>query len=203
MKEEYTMRESIHPLEQASLPSDDRRHALILVAYHSLAEKGFEGLRTREVAAQVGIHSATLHHYFPTKEALILEVVDYAVQRLIQATTPSQGSAREQLSAYLDRLQHQMETEPTLFVVLDEFALRARRDEALRRIFQANQARQRDLFVHLLREGIKEGSWDQQLDVETTALALNCFLHGVGLRLPLPPEEIRHVFVQLKHWLGL
>jgi AcrR family transcriptional regulator len=197
------MHESIHLLEQVSLPRDDRRQALILVAYHSLAEKGFEGLRTREVAAQVGIHSATLHYYFPTKEALIQEVVDYAIQRLIQATTPSEGSAREQFSTYLDRLQRQMKTEPTLFVVLDEFALRARRNEALGRIFQANQAKQRDLFVRLLRDGIKEGSWDQQLDVEATALAISCFLHGVGLKLPLPPEEIGPVFVQLKHWLEL
>src|SRR6266702_1849806 len=111
------MHESIHLLEQVSLPSDDRRQALILVAYHSLAEKGFEGLRTREVAAQVGIHSATLHHYFPTKEALILEVVDYAVQRLIQATISSHRSAREQLASYLEGFAHQMEEEPILFLV--------------------------------------------------------------------------------------
>jgi AcrR family transcriptional regulator len=201
--EEYTMHESIHTLEAVTCPSDDRRHALILAAYQSIAEKGFEGLRTRDVAAQVGIHSATLHHYFPTKEALIQEAVNYAVQRLIQATTPLQGSARQRLSAYLDLLQRQMETEPTLLIVLDEVKLRARRDEALERIAQANQARQRDLLVHLLQDGIKEGSCDQQLDVEATAMAISCFVHGVGLRLPLPPEEIRHVFAQLKHWLGL
>ncbi|HEY4385054.1 MAG TPA: TetR/AcrR family transcriptional regulator, partial [Ktedonobacteraceae bacterium] len=98
------MHESIHALEEVTLPSDDRRHALIQAAYQSIAEKGFEGLRTREVATQVGIHSATLHHYFPTKEALIQGVVEYTVQRLIRATITSQGSARERLSSYLERL---------------------------------------------------------------------------------------------------
>src|SRR5215831_17477564 len=88
------MHESIPTREDVTFPIDDRRHALILAAYQSIAKKGFEGLRTREVAATVGIHSATLHHYFPTKEALIQGVIDYAVQRLIQATISSRGSAR-------------------------------------------------------------------------------------------------------------
>ena len=121
------MHESIQSREDVPFQSDDRRHTLILAAYQSIAEKGFEGLRTREVAAQVGIHNATLHHYFPTKEALIQGVVDYAVQRLIQATISSHGSAREQLSSYLEGFAHQMEEEPILFLVLAEFALRARR----------------------------------------------------------------------------
>src|SRR5215471_16607803 len=101
------MHESIPTREEVTFPIDDRRHALILAAYHSIAEKGFEGLRTRDVAATVGIHSATLHHYFPTKEALIQGVVDYAVQRLIQTTISSHGSARAQLSAYLEGFQRQ------------------------------------------------------------------------------------------------
>ena len=197
------MHESIRPLERTSLPSDDRRHALILAAYQRIAEKGFEGLRTRDVAAQVGIHSATLHHYFPTKEALIQGVIDYAVQRLIQATITSQGSAHEQLSSYLERLQHQMDIEPALFLVLAEFTLRARRDETLHRLLQKNQAGQRAFFVKILQTGIREGTWDQQLDAEATALAISCFLQGVGSRLPLPQEEISSALEQLKRWLVL
>ena len=30
-----------------------------------IVEKGFEGLRVREVAEHAGIHHATLLHYFP------------------------------------------------------------------------------------------------------------------------------------------
>ena len=50
---------------------EDRQQALVLAAFNQIAERGFEGLRTREVAAGVGLNIATLHYYFPTKEALI------------------------------------------------------------------------------------------------------------------------------------
>jgi hypothetical protein len=34
--------------------------------------------------------------------------------------------------------------------------------------------------VKILQAGIREGTWDQQLDAEATALAISCFLQGVG-----------------------
>src|SRR5215471_14490511 len=62
----------------------ERRRSLIEAAYRIIAEQGLKGLRTRDVAAQVGLTHATLHYYFPTKEALIQAVIDYAVfQRLL------------------------------------------------------------------------------------------------------------------------
>ena len=197
------MHESIHAVETAPVQSDDRRHTLILAAYQSIAEKGFEGLRTRDVATQVGIHSATLHHYFPTKEALIQDVVEYVVQRLILTTTTSQGTAHEQLRSYLALLQQQMHQEPTLFVVLTEIALRARRDATLRTLLQQKIAGQQGFFVHLLQAGTSERDWNLNLDVEATALAISIFIQGMGLRLPLPLEEIKRAFSQLEHWLSL
>src|ERR1700737_998675 len=50
---------------------EDRLKALVQAAFNQIAERGFEGLRTREVAAGVGLNIATLHYYFPTKESLI------------------------------------------------------------------------------------------------------------------------------------
>ena len=59
-------------------PGQDRRQALVEAAYRRIAECGFEGLRLRDVAAEVGIDHSTIHHYFPTKQALVTAVVDYA-----------------------------------------------------------------------------------------------------------------------------
>ena len=53
----------------------ERQEALVQAAYDLLAERGFEGLRTRDIAAKVGVNIATLHYYFPTKEKLIRGVV--------------------------------------------------------------------------------------------------------------------------------
>src|SRR5436309_2317915 len=77
-------------------PKADRRRALIAAAYGRIATAGFEGLRTRDVAADVGVNIATLHYYFPTKEALIRSVIGQAMQRFGE-TLPAGGSPVDQL----------------------------------------------------------------------------------------------------------
>src|SRR2546430_14650430 len=56
---------------------DERRRSLVLAAYDLIAEKGFEDLRTRDVAMRAGVNIATLHYYFASKKDLIDGVVDY------------------------------------------------------------------------------------------------------------------------------
>src|SRR5437868_9563333 len=55
----------------------ERHHSLVLAAYDLIAEKGFEELRTRDVAMRAGVNIATLHYYFARKEDLIEGVVGY------------------------------------------------------------------------------------------------------------------------------
>src|ERR687886_1820791 len=81
----------------------DRRRALVAAAYRRIATDGFEGLRTRDIASDVGVNIATLHYYFPTKEALIRSVVGYAMQRFV-ATMPGGGSPLDQLRGHLRAL---------------------------------------------------------------------------------------------------
>src|SRR5256886_6429950 len=66
------------PLARArTTHGDERRRSLVLAAYDLIAEKGFEELRTRDVAMRAGVNIATLHYYFASKEDLIEGVVDY------------------------------------------------------------------------------------------------------------------------------
>ena len=59
-----------HPIRVRE-QSDVRRPAIAAAARALIAERGFEGLRTRDIAERVGINVATLHYHVPTKEALI------------------------------------------------------------------------------------------------------------------------------------
>jgi len=52
-----------------------RRQQLVQIAMDQIATEGFEGLRFQKIAQQAGINNATLFYYFPTKEALVQEVV--------------------------------------------------------------------------------------------------------------------------------
>src|SRR5258708_21538483 len=102
----------------------ERRRAIIDAAYQTLAEKGFEGLRMREIAERAGMNHATLHYYFAGKEALIEGVLDFIVQELSIGRDPAAETgamdARQQLSAHFGQILDQIREKPEMFIVLTE-----------------------------------------------------------------------------------
>jgi len=116
--------------KQQSAISEKRRQELVLAAYREIAERGFEGLRTREVADSVGVNIATLHYYFPTKEALIRAVLDHAMERFRSTLVPH-GSPSDQLRNYLRSVRNLLVEEPELGAVMAELALRSVRDRSI------------------------------------------------------------------------
>src|SRR5215212_3297122 len=101
-------------LEQVA--AGGNRRALVRAAYSRIATAGFEGLRMRDVAADVGVNIGTLHYYFPSKEDLIRAAAQQMFQRFF-ATLSREGSSADQLRAHLAGLQHLLKTDQELWVV--------------------------------------------------------------------------------------
>ena len=62
----------------------DRNHRcteIVRAAFQQIATVGFEGLRLRQIATEVGVDQSTLHHYFPTKQHIVAAVSDYAISQ--------------------------------------------------------------------------------------------------------------------------
>src|SRR5437588_12519078 len=101
---------------------DERRRSLVLAAYDLIAEKGFEDLRTRDVAMRAGVNIATLHYYFTSKEELIDGVVDYLLDLFSsQASGDLQldfSTPLEHLHAMLWNTVDRLRTMRTMFDVL-------------------------------------------------------------------------------------
>jgi AcrR family transcriptional regulator len=191
-------------IDGASEPQSDRRRALVAAAFQRLATEGFEGLRTRDVAADVGVNIATLHYYYPTKDALIRAVIGHAMQRFM-ATMPSDGAAIDQLRGHLRALLDLLKHDRQLWAVLGELVLRAPRDPDLERIF-----RETDFFWHqkladLIRRCIDEGTLDPMLRPDDVAALMIVALKGLSLPAvsgfdPALPDQ---VFAQFDRLLGL
>jgi AcrR family transcriptional regulator len=188
----------------AAGPKADRRHALADAAYRRIAAEGFEGLRTRDVAADVGVNIATLHYYFPTKEALIRSVIGQAMQRFM-ATMPESGSPVEQLRGHLRALATLVKDDRQLWAVMGELVLRAPRDTDLGRIF-----RQTDSFWHrtlrdLISRAMAQGEIDPALDADGAAALIIVAIKGLSLPTVagVQPEVADQVFHQFERLLGL
>jgi AcrR family transcriptional regulator len=181
---------------------EKRRQELVLAAYREIAQHGFEGLRTREVAAEVGVNIATLHYYFPTKESLIQAVLEHAMGRFRTTLTPH-GSPSDQLRNYLRSVRKLLLDEPELGAVMAELALRSVRDRSTGRIMNAMYDTWHVTVRGLLRRAVKEGTLKAQMDSDAVAALIVATL--TSMTLPVMGDATRgdQALRQLERWLGL
>ena len=173
---------------------EGQQAALIRVAFELIAERGFEGLRTRDVAARAGLNIATLHYYFPTKEDLIRGVVAAAVDQFRSEEAYQQGmppaDPLTRLRTFLQGRQRAMIENPALFTVLLELSTRAIRDEGIRAIIRKTDQEWRSHLEDLLRAGIEAGQLRSDLDVRAAAAGLVALSKGAHLQMIMDTDAI-------------
>ena len=152
---------------------DDRRSAIAQAARAIIVEKGLEGLRTRDIAARVGINIATLHYHVPSKEALVALVAesirhDFKAQALRHSRLGKSGL--EQLHLEFDDFRETVVDMPDLIIILTELVERARRDAAVAEIMLPMRDFWRNQFAEIFRLGMSDGSFRPDLDPEAAAL---------------------------------
>jgi AcrR family transcriptional regulator len=183
----------------------ERRHEIVRAAYLTLAEKGFEGLRMREIAKRAGIDHSTLHYYFAGKAALIEAVVDYIVQDLAIGRSPEMGtetlSPRRQLAAHFDALIKQLQETPEMFVVLAELHARAMREPALRSIFGKNDRNWKAFLTEVLEVGIRKNEFTKNLVPQVIAETIVSLIRGLTVTCAGRAELMRRPLQQLLVWL--
>jgi AcrR family transcriptional regulator len=186
------------------LKADDRRRQIVKTAFETIAEKGFEGLRTRDVAERVGINSATLHHYFPTKEALVEGVAEH-LERLYQR---ERAPAHEGGPAALRRLRQEFadvaffrREHPRTWAVSREFMLRAPRDHAVATVIARLNARWCTSVEQVLADGRQAGVFRAALDPSAAAIAVVGALWGSIVLTE--PDEARFAIIcqEIEAWL--
>jgi AcrR family transcriptional regulator len=183
---------------------DDRRDSLVRAAFACLAADGFEGLRTRSVADRAGVNIATLHYYFPTKEALIGGVADFLASRFIMLHAPPVPQTG---SAALDRLHQEFADacfyraeHPELAAVLFELQLRGRRDPVIRNIVEPLFGHWQFGMKQWIAAGVEEGVFRRDLDPDAAAAFLVAAIAGTGV-LGTPREQLERIFAAVEAWL--
>lgn len=182
--------------------SEKRRGGIVLAAFREIAKSGFEGLRTREVAAEVGINIATLHYYFPTKESLIGAVLEHAMERF-RASLEPHGSPEDQLRNYLRAVRRLLSQEPELGAVMAEMVLRSVRDRTTGRILEQMYEQWHTTTRGLLRRAARNGRLRPELDSEGVAALIVATLTALTLPVMSGSGRGDQALRQLERWLGI
>lgn len=62
---------------------DQYRRELLMKSFDLFAQKGYSSITMRQLAQGLGVSTGTLYHYFPSKEALFVQLVEEQTQQNI------------------------------------------------------------------------------------------------------------------------
>ncbi|MGH3411888.1 MAG: TetR/AcrR family transcriptional regulator [Marmoricola sp.] len=169
----------------------ERREQLLHIAGDLFAERGFRNTTVRDIADAAGILSGSLYHHFDSKESMVDELLDTFQQELFgeyDDIVASDRSPREKLEAVvrvsfdaIDRHHSEVaifQNDAAYLAGFDRFGYLTRRN-----------ARFRELWTGLLRDGVAAGELRTDLDVEvvfrflrdTVWVAVNWYRPGGAL----------------------
>jgi AcrR family transcriptional regulator len=174
---------------------------LVLAAFNQIAQRGFEGLRTREVADEVGVNIATLHYYFPTKEALIRGVLAEAMRRF-RSTLQPHGSPADQLRNHLRAVHKLLDDDPQLGLVMGELALRSARDRSMAGIMREMNDGWHRTLRGLLRRAAAAGHLKPELNSDGVAALIVATLTSMTLPTVSSADRKDQALRQLERMLS-
>jgi AcrR family transcriptional regulator len=178
----------------------DRKSELVEIAYRLIVQNGLEGFRIRQVAAEAGIDNGTLHYHFPSKEALILGVVDYLMEDLKNnraVSKDSEPTALEELRMEFEDIRLRLHHTPEQFIVLSDLAVRSWRDPVVAKIFRKLDDGWHAHLVEMLERGIQQGIFRNTLNVPLCARAMMVALRGIGYQSRLPRRKVDELLSEL------
>jgi AcrR family transcriptional regulator len=178
----------------------DRKSELVEIAYRLIAQNGLEGFRIRQVAAEAGIDNGTLHYHFPSKEALILGVVDYLMEDLKSnraVRKDAEQTALDELRVEFEDIRLRLRHTPEQFIVLSDLAVRSWRDPVVSKIFRKLDDGWHAHLVAMLERGIQQGIFRNNLNVPLCARAMMVALRGIGYQSRLPHRKVDELLSEL------
>jgi AcrR family transcriptional regulator len=185
----------------------DRRQEVILAAFQSIADLGFEGLRMRAIAKLARMDHATLHYYFSGKEALIQGVLEYIVRDLSigrpVSTDLAQLPPRERLANHFSELVKQVREQPEIFVVLAEINVRSLRDETIRKVLIKYNRSWKSFLSTILLEGVQQKEFQSSINPHHVADLIISLFRGLSTTSLQRPDPMKCALDQLLAWLSV
>ena len=178
-----------------------RRPAILTAAAEVISERGVQNTRISDVAERAGTSAPGVLYWFPTKDELLVEALQFADDRFYEGLTEELGRL-ETATARLDRLIELWPAEGDGETVLwMELWVRALRDPELAKTRERLDRRWREAIADIVRDGQASGEFGPA-DADDVALLLGAVMDGFAIQLALGDPAVTADTVR-RHCLGL
>ena len=177
------------------------RKRILEAAAGLFRREGFNGASMQDLAAVVGITKSTVYHHFPSKQALLSEILEHTVDRvtpaleaIAEADLPAAARLRQAVARHIVELIHDQDN-VACFIEEGRFLAPEYRQSHI-----AKRDRYEQHFRRIVADGIRDGEF-QQLDVRLASLAVLGMCNSVAAWYrpdgDFGPDEIAEQFGEL------
>ncbi len=153
---------------QPNPPILSRRDELLELAAGMFAERGLRATTVRDIADAAGILSGSLYHHFASKEEMVDEVLRDFLDALFaryQQIVDTEPNPLERLKGLFMASFDAIENRHAEVVIYQDEAKRLSSQPRFSYVEELNK-RQRQMWVDVLQQGIDEGVFRPNLDVD-------------------------------------
>lgn len=158
-----------------------RRSAIIEAAYSCMARNGYERTSTAQICAAAGVSSGTFFHYFPTKAAVLVAILDGWLDHTRDAFERIRPTAAHDARAALDQWRdHVLEEASDEDLAGFDAVLGAVPDHPeVTAALQAEKALVQEFLTGLVTAGQHQGTIRTDLSADRIATWLGILADGV------------------------
>ncbi|WP_454295262.1 TetR/AcrR family transcriptional regulator [Salana multivorans] len=159
----------------------DRREAIIAAAYSCMARGGYERTSTAQICAAAGVSSGTFFHYFPTKAAVLVAILEAGLEETRQSLEEIRPLASRDARAAIERwCDHVLEEASDEDLAGFDAVLGAVPDDpGVVAALQAETHLVREFLTDLLTAGQEQGVVRTDATAERLATWLSIVANGV------------------------
>lgn len=144
------------------------------VSARLFATDGYQATRMADVARELGLHKASLYHYFDSKESILVALIKARVGAAVDALekiVTNDGSARAKLAGAVRSHIEIFHQNADLYTIFQSERLHTISDEAAE-LVNAPGRRYEKMFAGLISDGVATGEFSSELDPVITMKAI-------------------------------
>lgn len=169
----------------------DNRRRILLAARRLIASGGLRGASMNAVAADAGLSTGAIYRYFPSKSALVIQVLTEAVEyecAILRSIIAGEGTPTDRLRSAVASFARRALEGPNLAYAFIAEPADGEVDTArihCRRMFS-------EVFKKVLREGVREGEFPAQSIEVSAACIVGAFTEALIRPVAASGEGANH-----------
>lgn len=159
------------------------KESIIATGVSVFRKLGYHGTSVNDIVVQAGVSKGGFYHYFPSKEALFVEVMEQVLLARAEEESPTEEGVRQRLrSLFLTPLSRDADYLPILFdAIKTSKAVRGKVAELFGSYLEQCTA--------LLRSGQEAGAIRESLDCTSWAFQIVASIEGAFLLSVVSPDS--------------